>query len=239
MRTIFFTFIILSFFISSQVRSQTVQYPSNITLSNLEGLHNNVTKASTLPLMIDNVHPMPGLKNKRLWSGEFAGINLQNNVPMVCLDDFRCGHKFDNPYGEDGIGYLSLMYWLPSNGDYLLFVYILENGMDYYRTFLITTTLSGVYIDHLLVNDGWYDKPYSVNFTQARVNADLTIDLYEIKNLNTNYVPISDLTSFTGQKATYQYTINTSGNFILNSTVTGIQRTYNISELQGLISNLN
>ncbi len=240
MRTIFFTAIItLSAFCKVEVYSQTVQYPSNITLSNLTGLNNDVTKANTFPFWVDNVHSMPGLKNKRLWSGELAGINLQNNVPKVCLDDFRYGHKYDNSYGEDGLGYLSLMYWLPSNGNYLLFLYILENGMDHYKSFFITTSLSGAYIDHLLVNDGWYDTPNSVNFTQAKLNADLTLTLYEIRNLNASYVSISDLISFTGQKATYQYTLNTSGRFVLKSTVLGTQRTYNVSELKGLISNLN
>jgi|GEM_PF-5010797 len=218
--------------------SQTVGFPTIVNISNSEDFVNNVVRINDFPYCIDNQHPMPSLKNKRSFDWQYLGLNLQNNVPMVCLDDFRYGHKFDNPYGEYGIGYLSLAYWLPSNGNYMLFYCILDNGMDYYREFLVTTSLSGAYVDHLLVRDGWSGDA-DINFTQAKVNSDLTLDLYEIKNLNTNYVPISDLTSFTGQKVTYQYTINTSGHFVLNSTVTGVQRTYNISELQGLISNLN
>ncbi len=217
--------------------SQTVGFPTIISICSSQDFVNNVVKINSFPFYADNQHPMPSLKNKRSFDWQYLGLNLQKNVPLVCLDDFRYGHKFDNPIGEDGVGYLSIAYWVPSNGNYLLFYCILDNGMDYFRELLVTTNLSGAYVDHLLVRDGFCGDT-DINFTQAKVNSDLTINLYEIRNLNTNYVPISDLTSFTGQKVTYQYTINTSGHFILNSTVTGVQRTYNISELQGLISNI-
>jgi hypothetical protein len=196
MRTVVFVVIAFSAFIIERGFSQAVQYPSNITLSNLTGLNNNVTKANAFPFWVDNVHSMPALNKNRLWSGELAGINLQNNVPLVCLDDFRYGHKLDNPHGEYGLGSLSLMYWLPSNGDYLLFVFFLDSGEDHFKTFFVTTSLSGVYIDHLLINDGWSDEPNAVNFTQAKLNADLTLTLYEVRNLNANYVPIGSLSSF-------------------------------------------
>jgi hypothetical protein len=218
--------------------SQTVQFPSNVTLSNVAGLNSHVTKVSTFPFFIDNQHAMPPLQGKKLWGGETFGINLQNTVPTVCLDDFRHGHKFDNPYGDDGIGYLSLMYWLPSNGNYLLFFYMLENGADYYRSFLVTTSLSGVYIDHLLVNDGWFDEPNSINFTQAQVNADLTVNWYEIRNLNTTYTSPSDMVSFEGEKISRVYTLNSNGQFVIYSTTFGARRTYTISELRGLLSSI-
>lgn len=239
MRTLILTiFILILPFQVEKTFSQTVQFPSNITLSNLVGLNNNVTKVSTFPIYIDNQHKIGPIKNKRLWSAELAGINLQNKVPLVCLDDFRYGHKFDNTIGANGIGSLSLAYWLPSNGNYLLFYFTLENGMDYYREFLVTTTLSGAYIGHLLVCDGWSDSPSHINFTQAKINADLSISLYEIRNLNANYIPITTLTTFTGKKAVAQYSINTDGVFVLNSTTLSNQRTFNITELKGLISNI-
>lgn len=236
MKKSFITALIL--FLGWNSYSQTVQFPSNVTLSNVTGLNANVTKVSTFPFRIDNQHPMPPLQGGQLWGGEVFGINLLDSVPTVCLDDYRYGHKFDNPYGDDGIGYLSLMYWLPSNGNYLLFFYILENGADYYKSFLVTTSLSGVYIDHLLVNDGWFDEPNSINFTQAQVNADLTINWYEIRNLNTAYTSPSDLVSFEGEKISRTYRLNTNGQFSICSTTFGARRTYVTSELRALISTI-
>ncbi|MDP4269360.1 MAG: hypothetical protein Q8909_04455 [Bacteroidota bacterium] len=196
---------------------------------------------NSFPFYADNVHTMPSLVNGMLWSGENVGIDLQNKVPMVCLDDFRSGHKFDNPLGADGIGYLSLKYWFPSNGNYLLFYYVLENGMDYFREFLVTTTLSGVYIDHLLVKDGWYvEEPKEINFTQAQLNADLSLKVTEIRNLSSSYVKYSSLITFYGQKVVSNYKINTNGKFVLGTTnPPNPQRYFSISELKELLTDID
>lgn len=234
MKGITLKFIIILILSCNTIYSQVVQYPSNITLPKLQQLNDNVLKISAFPFYADNTHPMPRTKTGQLWAGEFAGIDLQNKVPTVCLDDFRYGHKFDNPIGANGIGYLSLEYWLPSNGNYLLFYYVLEDGADYYREFLVTTTLSGVYIDHLLVRDGWYDDPREVNFTQAQLNSDLSLIVTEIRDLSASKVDYSSLTTFPGQKVVSNYRIISSGKFVLETSTSSNQRNFSISELHGV-----
>lgn len=236
MKTIYTITIILLNVYYGVINSQNLQYPTNVNTKILQGLTSNVNKVENFPIYFDNIHSMPILKTGQLWNDSI--INIQNNVPTVCLDDFRYGHKFDNNIGGNGIGFLSVAYWLPSNGNYLLLYFILENGMDYYRDFLVTTTLSGDYIDHLLVRDGWYDSPASVNFTQTRVDLDLSITVYEVRNLNATYIPYSNLSSFIGQKVAYKYLIDCEGRFVVNSILVGNQRTFSISELKGLISNI-
>ncbi len=226
------TLIILFIIIGWNYSSQAVGFPSNITISNVSKLDSNITKVSTFPIYIDNVHSIAPIKGGKMWGGERFGINLQNNVPTVCVDDYRYGHKFDNPYGDDAIGYLSLMYWLPSNGDYLLFFYTLENGEDHYKSFLVTTTLSGQYIDHLLVNDGWSSEPRNVNFTQAVLSSDFIIDWYEVRNLNTTYVSPSNINTFYGRIVNRLYHLNSTGHFVNIYEYTRSTRMFNIIELK-------
>lgn len=218
--------------------SQNASFPSNLGILNSNDFINNVVKINNFPFYADNHNSFPSLKNKRTFSLDYLGLNIQDSVPRVCLDDFRYGHKFDNPIGNNGLGSFSLTYWLPSNGNYLLFYLILDSDMYYFREFLVSTTLSGTYIDHLLVLDGWCDDP-NVNFTQATVYNNLSITLYEIRNLNPTYVSMENLTTFPGRKVISQYHINSSGKFVLDSTTLGNQRTFNISELKGLISNIS
>jgi hypothetical protein len=218
--------------------AQTVQFPATINLQKSTEFINAITKVGAFPFYIDNSHKMPVLKNKRTIDASYYGINIQNNVPMVCLDDFRYGHKFDNTSGTDGLGILSLAYWLPSNGNYLLLYCIVENDMDYYHEFFVTVTLTGEYIDYLLICDGWRDN-IDVNFTQTQVNSDLSLKVKEIRDLSTTYTTITNLVTFPGQKVVTNYTISPSGKFTIGSTTQGTQRTFNISELKGLLINLN
>ncbi len=236
MKKIYIIAIILLSIYYGVINAQNLQYPTNVNSRVLQGLTANVNKVESFPILFDNIHSMPNLKTGQLWNDSI--INIHNNVPNICLDDFRDGHKFDNNIGDNGIGFLSVAYWLPSNGNYLLLYVVLENGMDYYREFLVTTTLSGDYIDHLLTRDGWYDSPASVNFTQSRVDLDLSITVYEVRNLNATYIPYSNLSSFIGQKVSYNYLIDSEGRFGVNSILVGNQRTFSITELKGLISDI-
>jgi hypothetical protein len=230
-----FTAFSINLFLGLSLCAQTVQFPTNISLTKKTNFLNEITKISRFPFYVDNVHVNPQVET--VTSGDTYGINLMNKVPKVCLDDFRYGHKFDNTLGENGYGYLSVIYWLPSNGDYLLLDFSLENDNEYYREFFVTTDLKGVIIDYLLVNDGWTGEK-GANFIQSTLLSDLTLQQTEIKMLSTSYTPYTDITSFPGQKADYVYKISTEGKFVLKSKNEYPQRTFNITELKGLLKNL-
>ena len=230
-----FIILIINFLSGYTISAQTVQFPSNLNLSQNSKFLNEVIKISNFPFYVDNVHVNPTIK--ALKSESSYGINLLNKVPTVCLDDYRYGHKFDNTLGADGLGYLSVMYWLPSNGNYLLLDFVLDDEMEYYKEFLVTTDLNGVIIDYLLVNDGWTGSR-GANFIQSTLLSDLTLQQTEIKLLSSSYVQHSSITAFPGQKVDYVYKISTDGKFVLQSKNEHTQRTFNITELKGLIKDL-
>lgn len=235
--TIKFMFIglIINLLSGCTISSQKVQFPSNLNLSQNSKFLKEVVKISNFPFYADNIHVNPTVKV--VTAASTYGIDLLNKVPSVCQDDYRYGHKYNNTLGEDELGYLSIMYWLPSNGNYLLFDFVLDNDMEYYKEFLVTTDLNGVIIDYLLVNDGWSGSS-GANFIQSTLLSDLTLQQTEIKLLSSKYVPHISITTFPGQKVDYIYKISTDGKFVLQSKNEHTQRTFNITELKGLIEDL-
>ncbi|NDW17969.1 hypothetical protein D0T53_03435 [Dysgonomonas sp. 216] len=234
MKTIVLIFLFISISYST-VYCQSVSFPSNISISKRNEFLSNETKIENLPIYFDNVHALPEGKNPQLIGVEYYGFNLQNKVPMISTDDFRYGHKFENPWiSGDATGFLSVLYWLPSNGNYTLLYCILESGRDDYRCFLITTTTSGLYIDHKLVHDGWDN----INFTQAELSSDLTLKITEIRMNGPSYISRGEFSTFNGQKANLVYKITPEGKFVLQSENIGIMKTYNVESLESLLSPL-
>lgn len=233
--------LIISFFSATLLTqlsfSQTVGFPT-LNLVNNSFFLSKVTKVESLPFYLDNINERPTRISNKDYGDTPLGLSLTNTVPTICNDDFREGMKFVNSIGVDGIGFLSVLYWLPSNGNYLLLLCGLENGMDYYREFLVTTTLEGQCIDYLLVHDGFNEEPNDVNFVQCRLNNDMTISRTEIKMFSSVYVSCSEINTFQGQRVDQTYNLSTNGQFVLTSTNPYAVRSFNISELTGMLNNL-
>jgi hypothetical protein len=217
--------------------SQTVGFPI-LNLANNSIFQSKVTMVENLPFYLDNLNERPTRISDKDYGDTPLGLSITNTVPTICNDDFRDGFKFENSNGEDGFGFLSVLYWLPSNGDYMLLLCGLENGMDYYREFLVTTTPEGQCIDYLLVHDGFYEEPHDVNFVQCALNNDMTISRTEIKMFSSTYVSCSEINTFQGQRVDQIYNVNSNGNFVLTSTNPFAVRSFNVTELKGMLNNL-
>jgi hypothetical protein len=219
-----------SIFTVINLSAQTVQFPTTLTLSQNDRFRSYVAKIQNLPFFMDNVNSRPS-HDGRFHNDIFFGLSLTSHIPRVCHDDFRYGMKFVNTVGAAVLGNLFILNWLPSNGNYLLIDCVVDNDMDSFREFLVTTTLSGQYIGHIMVRDGFAtDK--EVNFVQSKLLGDLTIQQAEIKMLSSSYTSPSAIKTFPGQKVHRSYKICTNGTFEMTSTSEDPQTTFNISQLK-------
>lgn len=217
--------------------SQTVGFPT-LNLANNSFFLSKVTKVESLPFYLDNINDRPARISKRNYGETPLGLSLTTMVPTICNDDFREGMKFVNSDGNNGYGFLSVLYWLPSNGNYLLLLCRLENGMDYYREFLVTTTLDGHCIDYLLVHDGFSKETNDANLVQSILNNDMTLSCTEIKMLSSTYVRCSNISTFQGQRVDQTYNLTQNGHFISMSINPSAERSFSISELTGRLNKL-
>ena len=208
---------------------QSYSFPSNFNISKKSAFIENTGKIKSFPIYIDNIHTLSSGRPLRFFSIRDYGFNLLGKVPLVSSDDQRYDKKFER--GKKNISNLSGMYWLPSNGDYIMLYAILEDGRDCYRNFLITFTLNGKCIDYKLVNDGVNE----INFTQAELDSTFTLKLTEIRFWDSVYKNIYDYSTIKGKKVNSVYKITPKGKFVLQSEKIGDEKTYKLDGLTKLL----
>ena len=213
---------------------QPYSFPSNFNISKKSAFIENEGKMDSFPIYFDNMHSFSSGKSSLLHSVEGYGFHLQGKVPLVSSPDQRYNKKFENRWGKNGIGYLSVMAWLPSNGNYIMLYAILENVTDNSRLFLITFTLDGKCIDYKLVKDGVNE----INFTQAELDSTFTLKLTEIRFWDSVYKNIYDYSTIKGKKVNSVYKITPKGKFVLQSEKIGDENTYKLDDLTKLLKTL-
>jgi len=213
---------------------QPYSFPSNLNINKKNEFIEKTGKIKSFPIYIDNVHKLSSGKPLFFFDIKDYGFNLQGKVPLVLSPDQRYNKKFENRWGKNGIGYLSGMYWLPSNGDYIMLFAILESGTDDYRYFLITFTLNGKCIDYKLVNDG----TNNIDFTQAELDSTFTLKLTEIRFWDSVYKNIYDYSTIKGKKVNSVYKITPKGKFVLQSEKIGDEKKYKLDDLTKLLKTL-
>jgi len=213
---------------------QSYSFPSNINISKKSAFIENEGKIDSFPIYFDNTHTLYSEKSSGYFDIEGYGFDLRKKVPLVSSPDQRYNKKFENRWGKNGIGDLSGVYWLPSNGDYIMLYAILENETDNSRLFLITFTLDGKCIDYKLVKDGVNE----INFTQAELDSTFTLKLTEIRFGDSVYKNIYDYSTIKGKKVNSVYKITPKGKFVLQSEKIGDEKTYKLDDLTKLLKTL-